>query len=94
MPTGCLHFWCYDAGMTRQLTVRGVSDEVAERLEALSRAQRRSVNATVNEILEEAVGVDARARDLRRFITWTQDEVDQVNEEVAAQRRVDESDWR
>ncbi|MBX3029897.1 MAG: hypothetical protein KF809_07035 [Chloroflexi bacterium] len=80
--------------MTRQLTVRGVSDEVAERLEALSRAQRRSVNATVNEILEEAVGVDARARDLRRFITWTQDEVDQVNEEVAAQRRVDESDWR
>jgi plasmid stability protein len=80
--------------MTRQLTVRGVPDEVAERLEALSRAQRRSVNATVNEILEEAVGVDARARDLRRFITWTQDEVDQVNEEVAAQRRVDESDWR
>ncbi len=80
--------------MAKQLTVRGVSDEVAERLESLSRARGQSVNATVNQILEESLGYEARLGDLRRFATWAPEEVEQVNEAVAAQRTVDGSDWR
>ena len=80
--------------MSKQLTVRGVSDEVAERLETLSRARGQSVNTTVNEILGEAVGADERLRRLAHFVTWTQDDLDQVTEAVAVQRTVDDDLWR
>ena len=45
---------CDHACMSRQLTVRGVSDEVGRRLEDLSRERGQSMNTTVVEILEAA----------------------------------------
>ena len=57
--------------MTKQLTVRGVSEEVRNRLEALSRERGQSMNATVVEILAAAVGFDERRRRLERYSTWT-----------------------
>ena len=80
--------------MTRQLTVRGVPDEVAERLERLSRARGQSVNSTVNQILEDTLGVGARLRLLRRMPRWTQEEFDEVTEAVTAQRTIDDPVWR
>jgi plasmid stability protein len=80
--------------MSRQLTVRGVPDEVAERLERLSRARGQSVNRTVNQILGEAVGSDARRRALDRYATWTQRDLAEVTEAVAAQRTIDDALWR
>jgi len=80
--------------MSRQLTVRGVSDDVAVRLEQLSRARGQSVNATVNEILEHTVGVDAKRRQLERYATWTARELTEITESLAAQRTVDDSLWR
>jgi plasmid stability protein len=80
--------------MTRQLTVRGVPDEVVERLERLSRARGQSVNITVNQILGEAVGSNARRRALDRHVTWTQRDLAEVAEAVAAQRTIDDALWR
>lgn len=80
--------------MTRQLTVRGVPDDVAERLETLSRAQGRSINTTVKSILEEAVGENARRRRLKRYVTWTESDLAEFDEAVGAQRTVDERLWR
>jgi plasmid stability protein len=80
--------------MTKQLTVRGVPDEVIERLEKLSHARGRSVNATVKEILGEAVGANERLRRLERYVTWTADDLAEVMEAVAAQRTVDADLWR
>lgn len=80
--------------MSRQLTVRGVSDEVAERLEALSHARGQSVNATVNQILEDALGFQARMRFLRSMPRWSREEADDVDKAIATQRTVDASDWR
>jgi plasmid stability protein len=80
--------------MGKQLTVRGVPDEVIERLEKLSRARGRSVNATVKEILGEAVGADERLRRLERYVTWTPDDLAEVIEAIAAQRTVDADLWR
>lgn len=79
--------------MPKQLTIRGVPDEVGRRLKTLSREQRQSVNATVVGILESAVGYDERRRRLERYATWT--ELDRLEFEAAlsAQRTVDDADW-
>lgn len=85
---------CYRAGMAKQLTVRGVPDEVGRRLESLSRARGQSVNATVLEILERAVGAEERRRRLARYVTWGPEEVAEFEEALAAQRTIDEELWR
>lgn len=85
---------CYHAGMPKQLTVRGVSDEVARRLESLSRARGTSVNATVLEILHSAVGFDERRRRLERYATWSAEDLAEFEEALAAQRTIDADLWR
>ena len=85
---------CYTVGMSKQLTIRGVSDEVGRRLESLSRSRGQSLNATVLEILESAVGVDERRRRLARYATWTQKDLEEFNEALAAQRTLDDPLWR
>lgn len=80
--------------MAKQLTIRGVSDEVGQRLESLSRARGQSLNAIVLEILEAAVGVDERRRRLARYTTWTPDDLQEFNEALATQRPSDDPLWR
>ncbi len=80
--------------MAKQLTIRGVSDEVGSRLENLSRAKGQSVNSMVLEILESAVGVDERRRRLERYATWTQGDLQEFEDALAAQRQIDDKLWR
>ncbi len=76
------------------MTIRGLSDEVAGKLVRLSQEQGRSVNATVLEILGQAVGTDARRERLARYATWTSDDLAQVEDAVASQRVTDDALWR
>jgi hypothetical protein len=85
---------CYHAVMAKQLTIRGVSEEVGQRLEGLSRARGKSVNTVVLEILERAVGVNERRTRLARYMTWTPDDLVEFNEALAAQRTIDDPLWR
>ncbi len=80
--------------MAKQLTIRGVSEEVGSRLEHLSRAKGQSVNAMVLEILGFAVGVKERRRRLERYATWTPEDLAEFEEALAAQRQVDDELWR
>ena len=80
--------------MSKQMTIRGVPEEVAGKLVRLSRERGRSVNTTVLEILSHAVGVDARRERLARYATWTSEDLAQVEDAVAAQRVIDDSLWR
>lgn len=80
--------------MSRQLTIRGVSEEVGKRLESLSRARGQSLNTTVLSILESAVGVDERRLRLERYMTWTQEDLEEFNEALAQQRTIDDALWR
>jgi plasmid stability protein len=80
--------------MSKQLTIRGVSEEIGQRLESLSRARGQSVNTMVLEILEAAVGVDERRRRLSRYMTWTPEDLKEFNEALAAQRTIDDPLWR
>jgi len=80
--------------MAKQLTIRGVSDEVGRRLERVSQAKGQSVNATVLEILATAVGVDERRRRLARYMTWNDEDLAEFNQALAAQRATDDPLWR
>jgi len=80
--------------MARQLTIRGVSDELARRLTRISRAQGRSVNASALAILEAAVGIHARRERLKRFATWTPEDVRDFDKVLADQRVIDDGLWQ
>lgn len=79
--------------MAKQLTVRGVPDEVSARIEELSKAKGQSVNATVLEVLEHAFDVNERRRRLVRYATWSPAQRDEFEGTLAAQRPIDSDLW-
>ena len=79
--------------MAKQLTIRGVEDELGRRLDDLSRASGKSVNATVLELLQAAVGLSGRRDRLRRYTTWTESDLIEFQAELRAQRTIDDKTW-
>ena len=84
---------CYHVGMPKQLTIRGVPDEVAERLAKLSAERGSSVNALVVELLASAVDYRERRQRLKRYTTWTDDDLTEFSEALDAQRVIDDELW-
>jgi plasmid stability protein len=80
--------------MPKQLTIRGVSSEIAARLESLSRERGQSVNATVLEILAAGVGVVERRRRLERYATWSSEDLASFEQALKLQRTIDDELWR
>ena len=79
--------------MSKQLTIRGVSDEIGQRLVAISREEGKSVNTVVLEILRSAVGVDERKQRLQRYTTWTGEDLAEFESALQAQREIDDELW-
>jgi hypothetical protein len=80
--------------MPKQLTIRGVSEELGRRLARLSRERGQSVNTTALTILEDAVGIDARRTRLRRYATWSPADVEEFDRALADQRVIDDELWQ
>ncbi len=79
--------------MAKQLTIRNVPEEVAERLKRLSVERATSLNRTVVEILEKAVGVDDRRARIERYVTWTDVDLREFDEALASQRLIAGELW-
>lgn len=75
--------------MAKRLTIRGIPDDIGLRLERLSQARGQSVNTTVLQILEAAVGVDERRKRLTRYATWTSEDQAEFNGALALQRTIE-----
>ncbi len=73
-----------------QITLRNVDPELSRRLRAISTERGESLNSTVLRLLKDAVGLDARRERLRRYITWTTDDLAEFTDALRAQRIVDE----
>ena len=78
----------------KQITVRGVSPVLAKRLESLARAQGKSVNTLVLEILSAAAGVSERRERLARYTTWTSQDLKEFEHALTTQRSVDKELWK
>ena len=79
--------------MSKQITVRNVSKQLARRLEKLAEARGQSVNATVLQLLERATGIDGRRERLSHYTTWTKEDVDELDAAVRMQRTIDRKLW-
>jgi hypothetical protein len=80
--------------MATQLTIRGVSDELSRRLTKLGKSRGQSVNTTALEILEQAVGIEARRQRLARYMTWSAADLTEFDAALKSQRVIDEDQWR
>ena len=72
-----------------QITLRNVDPELLRRLRTISTKRGESLNSTVLRLLKDAVGFDARRDRLRRYVTWTADDLSEFTEALRAQRVVD-----
>ena len=79
---------------TTQIVLRNVDPELSRRLRAISTERGESLNSTVLRLLKDAVGLDARRDRLRRYVTWTADDLSEFTDALRAQRVVDERDWQ
>ncbi len=80
--------------MSKQITLRNVSPELARRLKEMAAASGTSLNRFVLELLERAVGAnDKKHRLMARYATWTDEDGQEFEEALRAQRVVDESLW-
>ena len=77
-----------------QITLRNVDPELSRRLRAVSAERGESLNSTVLRLLKDAVGLDARRDRLRRYVTWTADDLAEFTDALHAQRVVDERYWQ
>lgn len=84
----------YIHAFMKQLTVRGVPDELGRRIQEASRASGKSLNATVLELLTTAVGLSDRRAWLERFMTWSPDEVAELDQFSRSQRAIDAKLWK
>lgn len=80
--------------MSRQLTIRGVSEELNRRLVKLGKSRGDSLNTTALRLLEEAVGIDARRERLSRYMTWTETDRAEFDDALKSQRGIDRDLWQ
>lgn len=85
----------------KQLTVRGVDEELHWALKAEEQRRAASMNQVVLALLKEAMGLgngNGRERihhDLDRFIgTWTEEDAEELETFLAEHRTIDEELWR
>ena len=78
----------------RRLTIRHDSVELERRLKARARSEGKSVNTLVVEILGHAVGLAGRGEALKRYTTWTDEDLREFNAHLKAQRAIDPNLWK
>jgi len=83
------------------LSVRGVDEELADRLKRQARESGKSVNQHVVEVLRKSVGLDKEKRftrvhtDLDRFFgSWSEAEFKRIQGKIDSERRVDKELWK
>lgn len=79
--------------MGTQVTVRGVSEELHDRLRRLAKERGESLNATVLHLLAEAVGLERRRKRLSRYASWTSEDLAEFETSLREQRQVDDDLW-
>ena len=80
--------------MARQLTIRGVPEDILRKLREAAVRRGSSVNALVLELLAQAVGSSERRRRLERYATSSAADADALEDAIRQQRKIDPNEWR
>ena len=80
---------------SQRITLRNVSPELARKLKNRALLAGTSLNSLILNLLEEAMDHDQRYEHLKqRYATWTQDDFEEFQQSLAAQRMVDDALWQ
>lgn len=79
---------------SKQITIRNVTPELAARLKQLAEQRNESVNSTLLYILRQVLAVNERRTRLRRYVTWTEQDAQELEASLGEQRQVDDDAWR
>ena len=76
-----------------QIILRNIDAELSRRLRAISEKRGESLSRTVLTLLRDAVDLETRRTRLRRYVTWTPDDLDEFTAALHSQRVVDQRYW-
>lgn len=83
------------------LSIRGIDDELSERLKQLALEEKKSVNSVVIDVLKQHLGIIKSKRftqsfhDLDQlFGAWGQEQFNTVQGRVDAERHIDAELWK
>ncbi len=83
----------------KSITIHGLDDSVARLIEARAKAEGHSLNKTIKALIEQALGVSPRdrnihAHDFSEFLgAWKKSELKEFERVTKGLRRVHEEDW-
>ena len=86
--------------MPKSITIHGLDDRIARRIEEKAKAEGRSLNRTIKILIEEAIEPKVSVAATRRstfseFLgVWKRHEAEEFASATADIRRIDKEDWR
>jgi len=85
----------------KAVTIRGVDADVAEKLKAYAKAQGKSINQVILDILKTGVGLKKDKTYSREyddlgdlFGSWSEDEFKDISARIEQGRQIDPEMWR
>ena len=85
----------------KAVTIRGVDADVAEKLKAYAKAQGKSINQVILDILKTGVGLKKDKTYSREyddlddlFGRWSEDEFNDISARIEQGRQIDPEMWR
>ena len=85
----------------KAVTIRGVDADVAEKLRTNAKAQGKSINQVILDIIKTSVGLQKDKVYLREyddlddlFGRWSEDEFNEINARIDRQRQIDPEIWQ
>ena len=83
------------------LSIRGLDDDLSERLKKLASEEQKSVNQFVIDILKQQLGITKNRRftqcfhDLDQlFGSWSNETFDTIHEKIDSERNIDDELWK
>ncbi len=80
-----------------QITLRKIPSNIEQQIRLISKKNRSSLNQTIIELLEKALGTEGESRKKRdlskNFDTWNEAEVSQFNDAMKPFEKIDDEVW-
>lgn len=84
---------------TKAITLRGIDDQVSSKLKQLAKAENKSVNKFLLDMIKQNIGMQKKYRKEHHdldplFGKWTDDEFRKIQEFIESQRKIDIDLWK
>ena len=85
--------------MKKSITIHNIDSQTAKLIEDLAKAEGRSLNKTIQALLEEALGVKPRKAahlaDFSEFLgRWKASDIQRFQRATKDLRKIEDEDWR